>query len=76
MDPEAVLARLHDSAPGASASSSQAGLRSFLKGLGAELDPPATVFMDFTNGTLLVHASLPNLDKIEQIVSTLSLGAK
>lgn len=76
VDSDALLVHMNDSGPAVGANSRQATLRSFLKGMGAEIEPPATVFMDFTNGNLLVHASLQNLDKIEQIVSALNLGAK
>jgi RNA polymerase sigma factor (sigma-70 family) len=49
-------------------------LQKFFKDLGVEIEPPATVFMDKTNGTLTVHTSLENLDKIEGILSTLNLN--
>jgi hypothetical protein len=54
----------------------QTALRQFFNRLGVEIEPPAAVYMDDTNGTLIAHTSLQNLDKIEAIVSILSQRAK
>jgi TolA-binding protein len=57
-----------------SSSTAVDGNRKYFKDLGVEIEPPASVFIDKTNGTILVHASLENLDKIEGILSTLGLN--
>jgi RNA polymerase sigma factor (sigma-70 family) len=79
VDAEALVAHLKSSSAVTDGNSTQdafhqAALRQFLKNLGVEMAAPESVFMDETNGTLTVHASLENLDKIEQIV--VNLGVK
>ncbi|HYG35025.1 MAG TPA: sigma-70 family RNA polymerase sigma factor, partial [Clostridia bacterium] len=50
----------------------QAALRKFLSDRGIEIEPPAAVYMDQTNGTLRVRTSLENLDKVEKLLSEMS----
>lgn len=81
VDADAILAQLKSSPTPPDANSTQgpldqAVLRGFLKGLGIELEPPSTVFLNDREGTLLVRSSLQNLDKVEQAFAVLKLGGK
>jgi len=46
----------------------QQSLLQFLKDNGVQIEPPAAAFIDQTNGTLIVRASLASLDKIETLL--------
>jgi RNA polymerase sigma factor (sigma-70 family) len=52
----------------------QEGLRQFLKDNGVQIEPPATVYLSRTNGTLIARTSLENLDKIGMLLHTLDPG--
>jgi len=78
--PEALLSRMDSPSMAADGNSNQNKLfqqavRQFFQDMGIQIQPPATIFME-TNGTLLVHASLENLEKIEQILTSPGLGAQ
>jgi RNA polymerase sigma factor (sigma-70 family) len=78
--PEALLSRMDSSSITADGNSNQNKLlqqavRQFFQDKGIQIQFPSTLFIE-TNGTLLVHASLENLDKIEQILSSSGLGAQ
>jgi len=47
-------------------------LRKFFAGLGVNLDPPKTMFFNDRGGTLLIYASLHDLDIIERAVQVLN----
>jgi general secretion pathway protein D len=51
----------------------QAMVRQFFLTLGVDLNPPKTVFFNDREGTLLVHASLADLDLIEAGVQVLDI---
>ncbi len=59
------------------ASSAQLGpnrlVREFFEEMGLDLNPPETVFFNDREGTLLVHATLADLDLVEQAVQTLDI---
>jgi len=44
----------------------------FFKGIGVDLSPPKTVFYKDREGTLLVYASLEDLDTIERVIAVLA----
>ena len=48
-------------------------LRKFFAGLGVNLDPPKTMFFNDREGTLLIYASLHDLDMIERAVQVLNI---
>jgi hypothetical protein len=78
LNPEPLLSKMSNFSSAADGNSSQGvfhqeALRQFFKDLGVEIEPPATVYMEKT-GTLTVHTSLENLDKIESINSTLGFS--
>ena len=49
----------------------QKAFRRFLEVNGIEIVPPAAVLLNHTNGTVLVRASLADLDKIEALLQNL-----
>ena len=52
----------------------QAGIRDFFTRLGLDMSPPKTVFYGDREGTLLVYATLEDLDVIERALQVLNLG--
>lgn len=80
VDPEALLSKMGSPSMATDGNSNQNKLlqqavRQFFQDMGVQIQPPETLFIQ-TNGTLLVHASLQNLDKIEQILGSSGLGAQ
>jgi hypothetical protein len=47
-------------------------VRGFFQTIGVDLSPPKTVFFDEHQGTLLIHATLEDLDRIEEGVQMLN----
>jgi tetratricopeptide (TPR) repeat protein len=47
--------------------------REFFEKVGVDLDPPKSVFFNDREGTLLVHATLADLDRVEAVVQVLDI---
>ena len=52
----------------------QVGVRTFFTTLGLTLDPPKSVFFNDREGTLLIYATLSDLDIIERAVQVLNIA--
>ena len=51
----------------------QVMLRDFFQNLGVELNPPKTLYFNEREGTLLIYATLQDLDVIERVVQTMNI---
>jgi hypothetical protein len=74
VDTEVLLSKIRSSSVDYGDSSPdvvQQSLLHFLKDNGVQIEPPAVAFINQTNGTLFVRASLESLDKIETVLQNI-----
>ena len=59
---------MKSSTTGTEAESNQEVVRHFLKDNSIELEPPESAFLNYTNGSMIVRATLADLDKVETLL--------